>query len=101
MFLPQKMRNVLKWIFEFMSFICAIFSFWVMVGFVFYLRNELGTWKIFDPENLIQKHKPAIAENQLARGIQSKSIRGLGAETPVGAKPPTKIEGLGDWALLT
>ena len=36
-----------------------------------------GLKEIFEPENLIQKHKPVIPENQLAWGIPSKSNRGL------------------------
>ena len=36
-------------------------------------------------ENLIQKRWLMIPDNQLAWGIQSKSVRGLGAEPPVGA----------------
>ena len=43
--LEEQMRNVLKRIFEFVSLLCAIFSSWGMVDFVFYLRNELGTWR--------------------------------------------------------
>ena len=38
---PQKMRYVLKQIFEFFF---AIFSFWVTVDFVFYLRTAFRTW---------------------------------------------------------
>ena len=41
--------------------------FWAMFDFVFNIRSELGT-------------------NQLARGIQSKSIRGLVVERPYGGK---------------
>ena len=41
-----------------------------------------GLREIFEPENLIQKRKPVIPENQLARRIQSKIIQGLGAEPP-------------------
>ena len=33
---------------------------------------------------LIQKRKTVIPDKKLARGIQSKSIRGLGVEPPVG-----------------
>ena len=47
------MRNVLKWIFEFMKFFFAIFSFWEMVDFKFNIRSELGTKEIF--ANLILK----------------------------------------------
>ena len=36
------MRNVLKQIFEFMSFFCVIFSFSDMVDFVF--NSEVGTF---------------------------------------------------------
>ena len=34
--------------------------------------------------NLIQKPKPVLLKNQLARDIQSKTIKDLGAEPPVG-----------------
>ena len=40
----KKKRNVLKQIFEFTSFFCAMFSFWDMVDFVFKIRKELGTY---------------------------------------------------------
>ena len=36
----KKKRNVLKRIFELMNFFCAMFSFWDMVDFVFYLCNS-------------------------------------------------------------
>ena len=39
-----KMQNVLKRIFEFMSFCIAIFSLWIMVDFVFYLRSTFKTY---------------------------------------------------------
>ena len=51
--------------------------------FLFNIRSKLGTWEIFEPENLIQKRKPVTPENQLGRGVQSTSIRDLGAEPPV------------------
>ena len=79
--MSQKMHNVLKQIFESMSFYCAIFSFGVMVDFIFYLRSAFKTL-IFEPKNLIQKRKPVLPGNQLARGIQSKSMKGLGADPP-------------------
>ena len=47
------MRSVLKRIFESMTFLTAIFSFWDMVDIVFNIRSELGTKEIF--KNLIQK----------------------------------------------
>ena len=61
-----------------------------MIDFVLNIPSELET---------NQKHKPVITENQLARGIQSKSIRGLGTkhrEYEVwGVKPPLETGGLG------
>ena len=48
--------------------------------------------------NIIQKRlQDTRAENQLARWIQSKIIRGLGVESPMevcSAKPPTQTVGL-------
>ena len=44
---------------------------------------------------MIQKRLPVILDNQVARRIQSESIRGMGAEHPVvgaGAKPPQNGE---------
>ena len=68
------MRNVLQRIFEFLSFFVrfVVFEIWSILYSTF-IVNWSG--------NLIQKYKP---ENQLARGIQFKSIQGLGAEPPVG-----------------
>ena len=40
------MRNVLKWIFEFMKFFFAIFSFWDMVDFVLKILSKLETYTI-------------------------------------------------------
>ena len=58
-----------------------------MVDFVFNIRNELGTMNPseldFEPKNPMQERKPLIPDNQLARGIKSKSIRGLAAEPPL------------------
>ena len=39
-----------------------------MVDFVFNIRSELRDLKIFETENLIQKRKPIMSENQLAKG---------------------------------
>ena len=78
----QKLRNVLKRIFEF-EFFLAIFSFCGMIDFIFNIRSKLGTWEIFESENLTQKRKPGIPENQLTRRIQSKSIRGLWGGAPI------------------
>ena len=47
-----------------------------MVEFLLNICSELETYEIF--ANLIQKHWPVIPDNQLARGIKSKSTRGLG-----------------------
>ena len=70
------MRNVLKQICllcEFSFGLSLVFGIWsILYSTVF--NSELG---IFKPENLIQKRKPVIPENQLAKGIQSKSIGGL------------------------
>ena len=38
------MRNILKLIFELLCFFCAIFSFCVMVDFVFYLLSAFRTY---------------------------------------------------------
>ena len=64
------------WVLE---FFCAIISFWDIVDFVLNIRSEPWVLEIFESEKLIQKRKPVIPE-KWARGIQSKSIRGLGAE---------------------
>ena len=66
-----------------------------MVKFVLKLCSELGTWTIF--ANLNQKRQAVISDNQLAKAIKSKSIRGLEAERQmggVGAKPQHETGGL-------
>ena len=45
------MRNVLKRILEFMSFLTAIFSFWDMVDLVFNICNELRTSDFYEPDS--------------------------------------------------
>ena len=76
------MCNALKRIFELMSFFVRllVFEIWSILYSTFVVNWGLG--EIFEPENLIQKRKSVISENQLARGIQSKSTRGVGAKPP-------------------
>ena len=83
MFLPAK--NVLRNAFSKDAQISET-DFVVLAFFVRFVVFE--TWSIMYSTfivnwsgNLIQKYKP---ENQLARGIQFKSIQGLGVEPPVG-----------------
>ena len=59
--------------------------FLIMSDFVLKIPSEsVGDLHdcVFDSANLIQKRQPAIRDNELARGIQSKSIRGLGGGAP-------------------
>ena len=60
--------------------IFAIFSFWDMFDFALNIRSELWTREIF--VNVIQKLYPVMLDNQLARGIQSKSNRNLAGMSP-------------------
>ena len=46
------MRNVLKRIFEFISFFFFIYvCFWDMVDFVFNIRSEQRTWDFYEPNS--------------------------------------------------
>ena len=45
------MGNVLKQIFEFISYFFAIISFWDMVDFAFNIRSELGTYDFWEPDS--------------------------------------------------
>ena len=72
---------------------CFETDFWVLEFFVrFVVSNILSilysTIIVNWSGNLIQKSKP---ENQLGRGIQFKSIHGLGAEPPVGVFRGTEL----------
>ena len=72
-----------------------VFKIWSIL----YSTFVVNWGHIFEPENLIQKRKPVIPENQLARGILSKIIRGLGVEPlveGVGGEAPHKNRGLGE-----
>ena len=55
----------------------AIFSFW---DNLLYIRSELGTQRFL--RTWFRNANLKIPDNQLTRGIQSKSIRGHGAEPP-------------------
>ena len=70
------MRNVLK---QMQNQIADFENFYSrdMVDFVLKILSELGR-RLFHRlfENLIQKRKPVIFDNQLTRGVQSKSTRG-------------------------
>ena len=44
--ISEKMRNVLKWIFEYMGFFRAIFIVWDMIDFVCYSCNAFKTQQI-------------------------------------------------------
>ena len=69
------MRNVLKRIYELMSFFVRflVFEIWSILYSTFVVNIR------FEPENLNQKRKPVIPENQLDTEIQTKRIRCLGA----------------------
>ena len=92
------MHNVLNWIFQlFWVIFCGIFSFLNVVYFVF--KCELGI-DIFGPEYQIQKCKPVISVNQLARIIQSKCIWGQGRWSDVGVGAMPLQNKLWDWEIV-
>ena len=93
--MSQNMHIVLNWIFQF--FFCGIFSFLNVVYFVF--KCELGI-DIFGPEYQIQKCKPVISVNQLARIIQSKCIWGQGRWSDVGVGAMPLQNKLWDWEIV-
>ena len=73
-------QNVLRcamfWIVDKINF--PIFAFWDKVDFVIKILSELGLkrlrLRLF--VKLIQKRYPVISDNQLAKGIQSKTVQG-------------------------
>ena len=87
----NKMRNILKLIFEILCFFCAIFSFCVMVDFVFYLLSAFRTY--MNSKNIfvrgLSPPKPSF-RGQLHPHTPLQGLRPQGPDR-FGLNPPSQL----------